>query len=111
MSGRLLKGVKPAPYRESELQERIIASRNGRGEAKAQQSLPSDTSIFIWLMEGKVGRQVAGKQVFGGPLSLIPLLFASPRPVLSYGRGSKAFVYTAVCKPLKKVICIYNNHL
>lgn len=82
MSGRLLKGVKP-PYREVELEERTIASRNGRGEAKAQQSLPSDTSIFIWLMEGKVGRQVAGKQVFGGPLSLIPLLFGSPRPVPS----------------------------
>ena len=75
--------MKPAPYREVWLEERIVASRNGRGGAKAQHSLPSHTSIFIWLMEGKVGRQGAGEQVFGDPLSLIPLFFGSPKLVPS----------------------------
>lgn len=60
-----------------------------RGQAGSQQEWqgsestggrPSGSSVFIWLLEGKGGTQVARDEGFGRPLSLIPSLFGSPKP-------------------------------
>lgn len=49
-------------------------------ETESTRRGPSDSSVFICLMEGKVGMQVAAEQVFGGPLSLIPWFCGCPKP-------------------------------
>lgn len=79
-SGRFLKGGATC----------ILQRGLARGQAGSQQEWqgsestgdrPSDSSVFIWLLEGKGGTQVARDEGFGQPLSLIPSLFGSPKRV------------------------------
>lgn len=78
----------------------------GQGKPK-HQMWPLDPSLVICLMDGKALMQGAEEQVLGGPLSLLPGFWGSPEPdPLSCGRGSKALVYPAVCKQLKKVMLV-----
>lgn len=65
LSGRLLRGGETCTLRGGLAEERVVASRNGRGEAKAKASLLSDSIMVVQLVEGKVEMQVAGEQVLG----------------------------------------------